>query len=207
MTPPRAGSRWPVSARTAVPPRAIIAARGTASMSMTSRLWQALIARTVGFVGLGWQATLFVMKPSASDRPTSARASHKRSPARPTNGRPWSISVAPGASPTITMRLTGLPRVPIAGPNSRYGHPEQWSMVGTDPAYRAVGGAYGLGSACVIRDQRTARVSPRGFRAAHTSVAPRSTPTPAPTTRRSGRPGGGSALRPPIRRPSAPRSA
>lgn len=100
-------------------------------MSMTSRPWQALIAGTVGFVGLGWQATLFVTMTSASDRPTSARVSHKRSPARPTNGRSWTISFAPGASPTRAIPLAESPQGAIAGPNTLYGQSRQWSIAGT----------------------------------------------------------------------------
>ena len=49
------------------------------------------------------------MKTSARAIPASPSSSSSSLPARPTNGRPALSSLAPGASPTMTIRASGLP--------------------------------------------------------------------------------------------------
>ena len=57
----------------------------------------------------GRALTTFVIQTSSRTRPASASSSPSSLPARPTNGRPSSSSVAPGASPTNITEAAGFP--------------------------------------------------------------------------------------------------
>ncbi len=56
----------------------------------------------------GRHFTTFVMKTSSRRQPIEARSRTSRSPARPTNGRPWRSSLKPGPSPTKTTSVLGM---------------------------------------------------------------------------------------------------
>ena len=57
----------------------------------------------------GRHLTTFVMKTSSRRQPIEPSSFTSRSPARPTNGRPWRSSLKPGPSPTNTTSVSGSP--------------------------------------------------------------------------------------------------
>ena len=91
----------------------------------------------------GRALTTFVMKTSSRRRPASARTWSRSLPAAPTNGRPVSSSLRPGASPTRTTPARALPSpgtrcVHVAHGSESHG---RWSSISRAMAARSAAGS------------------------------------------------------------------